>query len=121
MTGAEANLWEMLRGRRFDGLKFRRQAPVAGFVADFLCPELKLVIELDGGVHALTEGADIARDERITAAGYEVLRFENQAFLSNPAVVLAEIRRRAADVRREGGPPPRAAAPSASGTGSAAR
>ena len=45
MTGAEAVLWEMLRGRRLDGLKFRRQAPVAGFVVDVFCPELRLVIE----------------------------------------------------------------------------
>jgi len=43
----------MLRGRRFEGFKFRRQAPVAGAIADFFCAELRLVVELDGGVHAL--------------------------------------------------------------------
>ncbi|MGV9009345.1 endonuclease domain-containing protein [Brevundimonas sp.] len=93
MTHVETVLWEMLRDRRLAGLKFRRQAPVAGFVVDFLCLELKLVIELDGGVHRLREFEDAARDARIEAAGFQVLRFGNEAFLSNPAVVLEGIRR----------------------------
>jgi type I restriction enzyme R subunit len=83
----------MLRSRRFEGLKFRRQAPVAGFVVDFLCPELKLVVELDGGVHDLRETEDAVRDARIEAAGFVVLRFRNPAFESNPAVVFDAIRR----------------------------
>ena len=54
MTNAEAVMWHALRGRRLAGLKFRRQHPVAGtaFVADFLCYEPRLVIEIDGSVHA---------------------------------------------------------------------
>ncbi|MDI1326745.1 MAG: endonuclease domain-containing protein [Brevundimonas sp.] len=95
MTGAEDILWEMLRGRRFEDLKFRRQAPVAGFVVDFLCPDLRLVIELDGGVHDLREAEDAARDERIRLAGYTVLRFRNNAFTTNPNLVLDAIRQHA--------------------------
>jgi type I restriction enzyme R subunit len=92
MTGAESILWEMLRGRNFHGLKFRRQAPVAGFVVDFLCPELRLVLELDGGIHDLRGAEDAARDERLRVAGYTVLRFRNNRFTTNPNVLLDAIR-----------------------------
>lgn len=51
-TGAEQVFWSMVRGRGVDGLKFRRQAPVAGFIVDFLCAELRLIIEFDGGASA---------------------------------------------------------------------
>lgn len=94
-TGPEAVLWSMLRGRHLEGLKFRRQAPLAGAVVDFFCAELKLVIELDGGVHDLKEAEDAIRDERLRSAGYTVLRVRNSAFTTNPAVVLDAIRRRA--------------------------
>ena len=96
MTGAEAVLWSMLRNRQLDGLKFRRQAPVAGAIADFSCHEIKLIIELDGGVHDLHEARDAIRDERLRVAGYRVLRFRNGAFAKNPAVVLDAIRQHAA-------------------------
>ncbi len=99
MTGAEARLWAMLRGRRCDGLKFRRHAPAAGAIPDFFCPEIRLVIELDGGVHWLREHRDSERDTRLEAAGFTVLRFGNAAFLNNPAMVLAAIRRHAEAVR----------------------
>ncbi len=100
MTGAEAKLWAMLRGRRCDGLKFRRHAPVAGAIPDFICPEIRLVIELDGGVHRLREHRDAERDAKLAAAGFAVLRFGNEAFLNNPAIVLAAIRRHVEAVRR---------------------
>jgi len=54
-TAAEEAAWELLRNRRCLGLKFRRQWPLSGFIADFYCPQLKLVIELDGAVHATDE------------------------------------------------------------------
>ncbi|GAA0869657.1 hypothetical protein GCM10009116_14930 [Brevundimonas basaltis] len=98
MTGAEAKLWAMLRGRRCDGLKFRRHAPTAGAIPDFFCPEIRLAIELDGGVHRLLEYRDAERDARLAKAGFTVLRFGNEAFLGNPAVVLEAIRRHAATV-----------------------
>ncbi|MFN3878277.1 MAG: endonuclease domain-containing protein [Brevundimonas sp.] len=96
MTGAEAILWSMLRNRQLGGLKFRRQAPVAGAIADFACHEIRLIVELDGGVHDLHEARDAARDARIEAAGYTVLRFRNAEFSKNPAVVTEAIRRHAA-------------------------
>ncbi|MES2862045.1 MAG: endonuclease domain-containing protein [Pseudomonadota bacterium] len=94
-TGPEAVLWGMLRGRQLEGLKFRRQTPVAGTVVDFFCAELKLVIELDGGVHDLREAEDAIRDERLRLAGFKVLRFRNNAFTTNPAIILNAIRRHA--------------------------
>ena len=92
-TVTEEKLWSMLRARRFENLKFRRQAPMAGLVVDFLCAELKLIIELDGGVHDLRQTEDAIRDARLEAAGFVVLRFRNSAFEGNPAVVFDAIRR----------------------------
>lgn len=109
MTGAEAKLWEMLRDRRFEGLKFRRQAPAAGAVADFLCAELSLVVELDGGVHRLREAEDAARNARLAAAGFVVLRETNEAFERNPNSLLQRIRHLEAERRTEPPHPSRSA------------
>ena len=96
---AEAAVWEMLRGRRLDDLKFRRQMPIGPYVADFCCPALKLILELDGGVHALRGESDAHRDHWLTAkAGFTVLRFDNEAVLRNPAVVLEAVRSHAASL-----------------------
>ena len=95
MSLAETRFWQMVRDRKLDGMKFRRQAPLAGLTVDFYCAELKLVIELDGGVHRLREAEDAARDERLKSAGFGVIRVGNEAFLSNPNTLIAAIRRRA--------------------------
>jgi very-short-patch-repair endonuclease len=78
-TPEERKLWARLRDRRLNGLKFRRQAPCRNFVADFLCEEGLLIIEIDGSQHAEPENihADRARTERLNALGYEVLRIWN--------------------------------------------
>ena len=92
-------MWNLLRGRRLGQLKFRRQMPVGPYIADFCCPRLKLIIELDGGVHVLRRDSDAARDGWLTAkAGFTVLRFDNEAALRNPAVVLEAVRAHAARV-----------------------
>jgi very-short-patch-repair endonuclease len=96
-TMAEAAMWRLLRDRRLGAFKFRRQMPIGPYVADFCCPALKLIIELDGGVHVLHTDRDAQRDRWLTAkAGFTVLRFGNEAVLRNPAVVLDAIRRHAA-------------------------
>ena len=79
-TRAEAAAWEMLRGRRCLGLKFRRQYPVRGFVVDFYCPALMLAIELDGSVHDGVEGAarDAARSAALAAERIAVIRIRNE-------------------------------------------
>ena len=92
-TDAEARLWDALRGRRLDGLKFRRQHPYERFVLDFFCVEHQLVVELDGGVHA--EPAQAARDaertESLQSRGIRVLRFKNETVENEIETVLKQI------------------------------
>ena len=82
-TDAERKMWRLLRGRRLDGLKFKRQAPIGRFVVDFVCPEHHLIVELDGGGH--TYDAPIVRDAdrtaQLEAMGYVVMRFWNRDVL----------------------------------------
>ena len=82
MTDAERKLWFALRDRRFARFKFRRQAPIGRFVADFICFERRLVIEVDGGQHA-DSLSDQRRDRWFAANGYRVLRFWNNEVLKN--------------------------------------
>ncbi|WP_298158379.1 DUF559 domain-containing protein [Brevundimonas sp.] len=96
MTRTESVFWHHVRDRRFEGLKFRRQSPIAGSVCDFVCLELRLVVELDGGVHRLREAEDGLRDQKLERAGFIVIRSGNEAFLSNPNVLFDAIRSHAA-------------------------
>ncbi|MGB0085374.1 MAG: DUF559 domain-containing protein [Rhodomicrobiaceae bacterium] len=89
-TDAELKLWLHLRNRRLDGLKFRRQVRVAGFVADFLCEGTKLIVEVDGSQHA-EDANDAERTKVLQAAGFEVLRFWNSDVLHNIEGVLERI------------------------------
>jgi len=89
-------MWRLLRGRGLEGLKFRRQMPIGSYVADFCCPALKLIIELDGGVHRLREESDARRDAWLAAQGFTVLRFGNEAVLRNPNLILEAVRQHAA-------------------------
>ncbi|MBU1324862.1 MAG: DUF559 domain-containing protein [Alphaproteobacteria bacterium] len=92
MTVAETAMWTLLRDRRLEGLKFRRQTRIGPWIADFCCYGLKLVIELDGGVHRLREDADRVRDADLARRGFTVLRFGNEAVLTNPNVVFDAVR-----------------------------
>lgn len=82
-TEAEARLWEVLRGDRMDGWKWRRQAVVGPFIVDFLCLEAAVVVELDGGVHAERTVYDDRRDAYLRGKGLLVLRFGNAAVLQD--------------------------------------
>ncbi|GAB3310758.1 endonuclease domain-containing protein [Luteimonas notoginsengisoli] len=92
-TDAEQHLWQQLRGRQLAGYKFRRQYPIAGFIADFACIEARLVVELDGGQHVERTAEDAARTRRIECNGYRVPRFWNDDVLVDTEVVLGEILR----------------------------
>ena len=87
MTDAERKLWFALRDRRFAGFKFRRQVPIDRFVADFVCFEARLIIEVDGGQHAGSL-QDRWRDRWFAANGFRVMRFWNNEVLSNLEGVL---------------------------------
>ena len=90
-TDAEQRLWAKLRDRQLRGSKFRRQHPVGPFVADFCCPQRKLVVELDGGQHAEEVAADHKRSRFLEEQGYRVLRFWNHDVLTNTNAVLERI------------------------------
>src|SRR5262245_45310501 len=75
MTPTEKRLWPHLRGRRFAGWKFRRQTPIAGFIADFYCARARLIIELDGESHIGAEEADKDRQRVLEGEGFKVIRF----------------------------------------------
>ncbi|MER9618302.1 endonuclease domain-containing protein [Mesorhizobium sp. M0207] len=79
-TEAEDRLWHELRGRTLDSIKFRRQVPVGRFIADFVCAEGRLIVEIDGSQHA-DSGYDRERDAELKARGFRVLRFWNDDVL----------------------------------------
>ncbi len=90
-TDCETKLWYYLRDRRFENLKFRRQYPIKNYIADFICAEKMLVIELDGGGHVDSK-KDVIRDNWFKENGYKVLRFWNNDIIENINGVLEVIR-----------------------------
>jgi very-short-patch-repair endonuclease len=92
-TDAERKLWQHLKNRQLNGLKFRRQYPIAGYIADFACSEIRLVIELDGGQHLEQQQYDQERTRKLACNGYKVIRFWNDDALLRIEVVLEEIYR----------------------------
>jgi very-short-patch-repair endonuclease len=102
MTNAEAALWRALRGSRIDGLKFRRQVPVGPYIADFLCFEHRLIVELDGTPHDSDErkNRDSVRDDWLRRQGYNVLRFPNDLVIGGGDIVIDKIQAAIAGVRR---------------------
>ncbi len=92
-TGVERILWSELRDHRLSGAGFRRQVPIEGYVADFVCHAAKLVIELDGGRHFSDqiERADVRCTTTIENLGFKVLRFSNLDVMTNRAGVLETI------------------------------
>jgi|CXWL01.1.fsa_nt_gi very-short-patch-repair endonuclease len=90
-TPAEEALWRLLRNRGLARLKFRRQVPVGRFVVDFLCPRMRLVVEVDGEIHRAAEGRDEARTRELESLGYSVIRFSNDQVLAEPDLVLRDI------------------------------
>jgi very-short-patch-repair endonuclease len=74
---AETLLWEALRSRRCGGYKFVRQVPIAGYVADFVCRRLRVVVELDGISHEVREEYDAMRTIELEKCGYAVMRLTN--------------------------------------------
>ncbi|WP_292258559.1 endonuclease domain-containing protein [Brevundimonas sp.] len=91
---AEQRVWSLLRAGGIDGLKFRRQHPVGPYVVDFACDPLRLVIEIDGGVHGRDDVAleDHYRQSGIEALGWTVLRFSNTVALEAPKRITDAIR-----------------------------
>jgi very-short-patch-repair endonuclease len=90
MTDAERKLWLLLRDRRFAGAKFRRQAPVGRYIADFVCLRRKLIVEADGDQHS-ENVKDAVRDKWLESERYVVVRYSNIDILKNPEGVLTDM------------------------------
>ena len=82
-TEAERVLWQRLRARQINSRKWRRQQAIDQYVVDFLCYELRLIVEIDGDVHPFQEREDVARQSYLEAQGFQVLRFTNDDVLTN--------------------------------------
>lgn len=89
-TDCEYIMWQNLRGRRLNNIKFRRQIPIGKYIADFLNLEKKLIIELDGSQHLDDKQIeyDNLRIEFLIQLGYKVLRFNNNDIMNNLETVL---------------------------------
>ena len=114
-TPAEHAFWDLVRERRLDGHKFRRQHQIGGWTVDFACLTRQLVVELDGDVHDLPEqtATDAVRDAWLTNQGWTVLRFRNSELFADPDAVLERVR----GVLAASTPRPRAGEGSAEGRG----
>ena len=92
LTESEAVLWSALKARQL-GVSFRRQAPVAGpFIADFLAPSIKLIVEVDGPIHARRLAADARRDRKLQRAGFRIVRVSAELVLSDLSAAIAIVR-----------------------------
>ncbi len=93
MTKAEIILWSKLKGKQLNGLKFRRQHGINNYIVDFYCPELRLAIEIDGGVHCYDSRItyDKQRQKEIEALGIKVLRYTNTDVIKDLEGVLNDI------------------------------
>ncbi|MEQ8400088.1 MAG: endonuclease domain-containing protein [Roseitalea porphyridii] len=89
-TPAENRLWQVLRGRRLGGLKFKRQEPMGPYIVDFVCHDKRLIVEVDGGQHS-ESAQDRIRDGHLESSGYRVLRFWNDEVMQNPDGVAGHI------------------------------
>ncbi len=91
-TEAEQQLWYHLRAHRFMDLKFKRQKPVGRYIVDFVCLELRLVIEVDGGQHVEQVAYDRQRDIWLQEQGFTAVRFWNNEVMQELERVLEQIR-----------------------------
>lgn len=83
-TDSEQILWQKIRNCQIEGAKFRRQHPISEFIADFYCHEIRLVIEVDGGIHDHGRQAerDIERTRILNSLGITVVRFSNDQIIN---------------------------------------
>jgi len=84
-------MWRHLKGKRLEGFKFRRQEPIGNYVADFVCYEKRIIVEVDGGQHCREK--DSERDKWFEGQGFKVLRFWNNEVLKNMQGVWEVIRK----------------------------
>jgi len=91
MTEEERILWERLRDRQLNGLRFRRQQVIDGFIVDFYCHAAGLIVEVDGPVHDRQAEYDTERDRVLSARGLRIVRVRNEDVKKDVTGVLARI------------------------------
>ncbi|GET26833.1 hypothetical protein NT017_31620 [Prolixibacter sp. NT017] len=103
MTEAELKLWECLKEKKLLNLRFRPQHPIDIFIADFYCHPLKLIIEIDGGIHLseTNKAYDIGREAELERWGLKVVRFTNQEVLNSLDQVLMNLEKICIDRQKE--------------------
>ncbi|MBI9032926.1 MAG: DUF559 domain-containing protein [Bacteroidales bacterium] len=108
MTKAEACLWKYaLKGRKLSGYQFRRQRPIHNFIADFMCKELMLVIEVDGVTHLWDEvyEKDVKKQKYLEEVGFTVLRFTDDQVLRDISNVIRALEIYIEDYEEKNPPP----------------
>jgi len=88
-TPAEHRLWQILRGKRLQGYRFKRQCPIDHYIVDFVCLSHRLIVEADGGQHEASR--DARRDAYLIGQGFRVLRFWNTDIFDNEEGVAERI------------------------------
>ena len=83
MTEAERRIWQILRSQQMQGHKFRRQVPIGRYIADFVCHDARLIVEIDGGQHEGSSPHELERTMFLQGQGYRLLRFWNNEVLAN--------------------------------------
>ena len=91
-TKSEKILWQALRGKKLDGVKFRRQQPIGVFIADFYSSAYRLVVEVDGGIHDTQQEEDAERDEIMKVLGLNILRLSAELVENDLVSALEKIR-----------------------------
>lgn len=88
MTKAEKRIWhDLLKGKALEGYQFLRQRPIDKYIADFMCKELMLIIEIDGESHTGQSDPDYERQLKLESLGFNIIRFSNEEVMDNlPAV-----------------------------------
>jgi very-short-patch-repair endonuclease len=83
MTEVERRVWQILRLHQMKAYKFRRQVPIGRYIADFVCHEARLIVEIDGGQHDRSSPRETERSGFLQNQGYRILRFWNNEVLTN--------------------------------------
>ena len=93
LTPSELVFWNLLK-QHFPNYRFKRQHPISQYIADFYCHKLKLVIEIDGGIHLSEEAKsnDRARDEFMQSLSLKIIRFTNDEVCKNGEIVVKKLR-----------------------------
>ncbi len=91
MTPAETILWNQLRTNKLKGFHFRRQQVIDGYIVDFYCHAVALIVEIDGDIHKQQIKYDANRDAHLISRGFKVLRLANDEVMNNLHVVLDKI------------------------------